>query len=115
MHEISLMAEVIQLVSEDAKLKGINKIEKIELTVGDLSNVLHDALELAFIYFKEEGLVSENATLHINREKASALCMTCKNIFEPDYRIAFCPECKTPSSRMISGESFMVNSYEGSE
>lgn len=49
MHEMSLMWEIINLVSDDARLKGFDKVSKIDVIVGDLSNVLPDALELAFL------------------------------------------------------------------
>lgn len=115
MHEMSLMLEIIKIVSEDARLNGFSKVDKIEVIVGDLSNVLPDALELAFFHFRKQGLgvLNENTKLHIIREVAKAKCQTCLFEFAPDYRIAICPKCKLPNCLLVSGETFRVESYEG--
>lgn len=117
MHEMSLMYEIIQLVSEDAKLRGFQKVKEIQVIVGDLSNVLPDALELAFLYFckEKEGLLNEESQLTIIREKAITECQNCFYKFEPDYRIALCPKCNLLEGLIISGETFRVEYYEGSD
>lgn len=116
MHEMSLMGEVVELVSKDANLRGFTKVEKIDLIVGDFSNALVDALELAFLYFQQLkiGLLDEKSKLHIIREAALAKCQSCLYEFEPDYKIALCPKCHLPTSILIAGETFRVESYEGS-
>lgn len=117
MHEMSLMSEIIQLVSEDAAARGFKKVIKIEVIVGDLSNILPDALELAFMFFQRQqgSPIDEDTKLHIIREAATARCRTCDFEFYPDYKIALCPKCKLPSSLLVSGETFRVESYEGSD
>jgi hydrogenase nickel incorporation protein HypA/HybF len=117
MHEMSLMSEIIQIVSEDAAARGFKKVNKIDVIVGDLSNVLPDALELAFLFFqRQEGsVVDEDTELHIIREAAKARCPACQKEFCPDYRIALCPVCGVPGSLLVSGETFRVESYEGSD
>ena len=117
MHEISLMYEVILLVSKDAKLRGFQNITQIQVTVGDLSNVLPDRLESAFLYFCKEkaGLMNEKSQLTIIREKAITQCQNCLFKFEPDYRIALCPKCNLLDGLIIAGETFQVEFYEGSD
>ncbi|WP_245890085.1 hydrogenase maturation nickel metallochaperone HypA/HybF [Rummeliibacillus pycnus] len=117
MHEMSLMFEIIHLVSEDAAVRGFTKVKKIDVIVGDLSNVLPDALELAFFYLRKEkmGLLDEKSQLHIIREEAKSRCLKCLYEFVPDYRIALCPKCDLPSCVLISGETFRTESYEGSD
>lgn len=117
MHEMSLMAEVLRLVEEDANERGFVKVDRISIIVGELSNVLPDALELAFCYFQKQecSLISENSELAIIREEAKARCKECRKEFAPDYRIALCPHCHQLNTEIISGESFQIESYEGSE
>lgn len=112
---MSLMLEIIKIVSEDARLHGFSKVDKIEVIVGDLSNVLPDALELAFFYFRKQGLgiLDENTELAIIHEEAKAQCQTCLFEFTPDYRIAICPKCRLANCLLVSGETFKVESYEG--
>lgn len=115
MHEMSLMYEIIQLVSKDAKSRGFRRVKQVQVIVGDLSNVLPDALEAAFFYFRKEnlGLLDEYSQLEIVREKATTQCQTCLHEFEPDFRIALCPKCGLLNGLLISGETFRVESYEG--
>lgn len=114
---MSLMSEIIKIVSEDARLHGFSKVDKIDVIVGDLSNVLRDALELAFFHFQKQGLgiLDENTKLDIIREVAKAKCQTCLFEFTPDYRMALCPKCGLPNCLLVSGETFRVESYEGSD
>lgn len=116
-HEMSLMWEVLQIVSNDAKLNGFSKVTKIEVIVGELSNVLPEALEYAFSYFQNDGLnmVNQGTELYIIREKVKVECQSCLFVFEPDYHIALCPKCELLKCILISGETFRVESYEGSE
>ncbi|MBM7096730.1 hydrogenase maturation nickel metallochaperone HypA [Bacillus sp. H-16] len=117
MHEMSLMEDLIRLVSDDAEQRGIRHISKITVIVGDLSNVLPDALELAFLFMRtrELAVVNEETELEMVKEEARAVCRSCDYTFIPDYRIAFCPKCRLPRAIVVSGETFRVESYEGSD
>lgn len=112
---MSLVAEVIKLVSEDANERGIVKVTSLVVIVGDLSNVLPEAFEMAFFYLRKQsrGVVDKQTELHLIREEAKAKCHACAQEFVPDYRIALCPVCQLPQSELISGETFRVESYEG--
>ena len=117
MHEMSLMYEIILLVSKDAKLRGYQNVTQIQVIIGDLSNVVPDALESAFLYFCKEkaGLVNEQSQLTMIREKAITQCQNCLFTFEPDNRIALCPKCHSLEGHIIAGETFQVEFYEGSD
>ena len=116
MHEMSLMAEIIHIVADDARVRNIHSVREITVIVGDLANVLADALELVFQYFQHQARfpITENTELHIIREAAKAQCQSCLLEFEPDYRIALCPICKGLNCLLVAGEAFQVQSYEGS-
>ena len=110
------MSELLQIVSEDAHTRNITQVYEIRVIVGDLSNVLIDALELAFQYLQKQGsmLINEHTKLQIIREVAKAKCHSCLLEFEPGYQIALCPNCNGLNCVLISGETFQVESYEGS-
>lgn len=116
MHEMALMGDILQLVEKDAISRNINQIEKIELVVGDMSNALPDALELAFASFRAQGIarLSSTAQLIIEKESARAKCTVCKHEYIPETRLTICPKCQLPSGVLITGETFKVQSYEGS-
>ena len=117
MHEMALMGDILKIVEEDALVKGINKIEKIELIVGEICNAMPDALQMAFSIFKEqnEAFFMDSAILVIHKEEAKAMCVLCETEYTPSQRISVCPTCNFPSGKIISGETFEIISYEGSK
>lgn len=116
MHEMALMGEILQMIEKDSKEKGIQTIEKVELVVGEISNVMPEALTMAFAIFKEQNpqFIMGEAELVIHMEEARASCVLCGKEYKPDKRIAFCSVCQFPSGKITSGESFEILSYEGS-
>jgi hydrogenase nickel incorporation protein HypA/HybF len=115
MHEMALMGDILQLVQEDAATKGITQIEKVELIVGEITNAMPDALQMAFEIFREQNiqLFTENAVLIIHLEEAQAECVLCGEKYRPNQKIALCPNCNIPSGKILTGETFQVLSYEG--
>ena len=115
MHEMALMGDILNIIIEDAEKKDIKQFHKIELMVGELSNAMPDALEMAFAIYKEQNptLFTEGASLHIQFEEAVSECIFCKTVYKPDLKISICPSCNMPSGKLIAGETFQVLSYEG--
>ncbi|WP_458413771.1 hydrogenase maturation nickel metallochaperone HypA [Schinkia sp. CFF1] len=115
MHEIALMGDILKIVGLNANKQNIRKVKKVNLIVGDLSNALPDALEMAFDIYKRQGVdfLDEHSELLITREEAKAVCTICETEYVPDQRIAVCPECHIPTGKLISGETFKVDSFEG--
>lgn len=115
MHEMALMGDILHLIQEDALTKNIKTLSRVELIVGQLSNAMPDALEMAFIVYKEQNpfLFTKNARLVIQKEEAEAECFLCQRRYKPDQRISICPHCHCPSGKIITGETFQVLSYEG--
>lgn len=116
MHELALMGDILDMVEKDARRRGFRVVSNITLLVGTLANALPDALEMAFDMFKAEGstMLAEDASLTIVREEAKACCPLCGSEYVPEQRIAVCPACAVPSGKLLAGEAFQVQSYEGS-
>ncbi|MCT8138974.1 hydrogenase maturation nickel metallochaperone HypA [Anaerobacillus sp. CMMVII] len=115
MHEMALMGDILNIIQNDIQKRNLSKVTKIELIVGDISNALPDALEMAFSIYKTQSIsfLDKETTLVIHREKALAKCYICSEEYVPDQKLAICPSCKIPSGNLISGETFKVYSYEG--
>ncbi|MBT9252748.1 MAG: hydrogenase maturation nickel metallochaperone HypA [Brockia lithotrophica] len=115
-HELALMGDILNLIAEDMKVRGLSKVLKIELIVGELSNAMPDALEMAFDIHKamKSPILDESSELVIIREEARMKCVFCGHEYTPDNRVALCPNCGMPGGKIISGETLKVLSYEGS-
>ncbi|CCQ97302.1 Hydrogenase expression/synthesis HypA [[Clostridium] ultunense Esp] len=116
MHELALMGDILSLVEKDVKERNFTKVNQIHLIVGDLSNAMPDALEMAFEIYRASGIpfLTEDSKLVIEREEAKARCVLCNEEYIPDQRLALCPHCGMPTGKIISGETLQVRSYEGS-
>ncbi|MCP8970362.1 hydrogenase maturation nickel metallochaperone HypA/HybF [Ectobacillus ponti] len=116
MHEMALMGDILQIVTEDARERGLQAIQEIALLVGEYSNAMPDALEMAFLIYKAEGVSSllPDSRLQIVREAGQAQCVLCGAVYTPERKLSICPSCGMPSGRLIAGEAFQVISYEGS-
>ncbi|MCD8510137.1 MAG: hydrogenase maturation nickel metallochaperone HypA [Bacillus sp. (in: Bacteria)] len=116
MHELALMEDILKIVDQDVKKRELNEVTEIELLVGDVSNVMPDALEMAFKMLKSSNSFSSlhpNAELIIQREEAEAVCILCEKTYVPTMKIALCPNCNVPSGKVTKGEAFQILSYEG--
>lgn len=116
MHELALMGDILNIIQNDIEKRKFSKVTKVELIVGDISNALPDALQMAFDIYKTQKIpfLLNESELIIHREEAKAICCICDNEYVPDQKIAVCPICKVPSGKLILGETFKVYSYEGS-
>lgn len=115
MHEIGLMGDILNLIKDDLKTKNLKKVTEIELIVGDLSNAMPDALMMALDIYKTQNIefLDNDTKLIIINEEAKAICALCNVEYVPDQLIAICPNCNFPSGKIVKGETFKVNSYNG--
>ncbi|AOM83674.1 hydrogenase maturation nickel metallochaperone HypA/HybF [Salisediminibacterium beveridgei] len=116
MHEVALMEDILAIVDRHKNGQGFDYVNEIELIVGDISNVMPEALFMAFDMLKASGeypFLLEDAMLVMEQEAAEARCTVCKRNYKPDNRFAFCPDCEMPSGEIIKGEVFQIISYEG--
>ncbi|OEH92812.1 hydrogenase maturation nickel metallochaperone HypA [Bacillus solimangrovi] len=115
MHEMALMGDILNLISIDMEKHNFTIVKEVELIVGDLSNALPDALEMAFLVYKKQGVsgLQADSQLTIIRERSLAECIFCNLEYEPDQRLALCPSCGLPGGKIMSGDTFKIRSYEG--
>ena len=112
MHEVSIIENVIKIVSEKAIENNLTKVNKVSLKIGELSGVMSESLNFAF----ENCIVNtmiEGAKLEIERVTAVAYCEDCKQDFPIDHFNKLCPSCNKFYSNIISGYELYVNTIEG--
>lgn len=112
MHEASIAASLLEIVSEQCRKSGCSRIETIHLKIGRASGIMTDALIFAFDAMKE-GSLAEEAVLQIEEVPVSGHCNGCNSTFttEQEY-ILSCPCCGGSSFRMTSGREMDVIDME---
>ncbi|HEY8890630.1 MAG TPA: hydrogenase maturation nickel metallochaperone HypA [Clostridium sp.] len=112
MHEVSIIQNVIQIVSEKAIENKLTKVNKVSLKIGELSGLVAECLNFAFEICVMDTML-EGSTLEIEKVRAVAECFECKEQFPIDHFNKLCPWCNKFCSSIISGYELYVNTIEG--
>ncbi len=112
MHEASIAASLLDIVSGQCRKGGYSRIESVHIKIGRASGIMTDALVFAFEALKEGSLAKE-AVLEIEEVPVSGHCFDCNNTFttEEEY-ILSCPRCGGGSFRMTAGRELDVIDME---
>jgi len=112
MHEVSIIQNVVKIVTEKAIENKFTKVNKVSLKIGELSGVMAESLNFAFKSCII-GTMLEGSTLKIDKVKAIAKCEECMKQFPIDHFNKLCPICNRFSSTIISGYELYINTIEG--
>lgn len=112
MHEMSLVAGLVEAVANNARSKGIGRVSKVRLLVGEFTAAFPDALKLAFANLTRNSVL-EWAELEIKEIPLLLKCGRCRHAFHPGDIIFACPSCGSPDTRIIEGRELRVDYYEG--
>lgn len=112
MHELSIAMSIVEIAEENAACSGVKTINEIQIEVGVLSGVVHEALEFAM----EEAVkntVLQNAKRVVINIPGKAKCNECKFEFELNDIYTPCPKCSSFNNEIISGQELRVKSMTG--
>ncbi len=107
MHELSVMRNVIDIASEHAAGRPV---QRLQLAVGRLSCVMPRALSFCFDSLAR-GTVLEQAELQIREIDGLALCAGCGVQFDMPVGGARCP-CGSLSFSLLAGEELKIVELE---
>ncbi|MBK9015738.1 MAG: hydrogenase maturation nickel metallochaperone HypA [Saprospiraceae bacterium] len=107
MHELSIIASIVEIAEAEVQKAGAQRVESIELEIGELAGIEFSALDFAW----EVGVsqtVLENAERHVNRISGQARCSECDTTFEMQALYDPCPGCGSYFSEIIKGKELSV-------
>ncbi len=111
MHELSVMAYLLESVEAHARAANARRVIAIDLVIGDRASVVDDALLFAFDALTP-GTVAEGARLRVRRTATRFHCTTCDTTYTPppgDFR---CPRCGTIGEITEDGGELRLESME---
>lgn len=116
MHEVGLMAEMLDVLAKSAAENRLQKISKIKLVIGKMTMALPSALEFAFASLKTEPLFTSDACLEIEERPTIGHCRSCGHTFtvEDNYRFV-CPACGELTIEIVSGRELYIEHYQAEE
>lgn len=112
MHELGIMTGVMDAVTKSAHDAGADKVLKVTLSVGEMTECIQDALEFAFEALTEDDPFVRDAELTINMIKPKSRCLECGVEFEHDRFHMFCPECDSFATELLAGRELQIDSIE---
>jgi hydrogenase nickel incorporation protein HypA/HybF len=111
MHEVSIMAQTLEIATEYAYNQGANQIHRLKMRIGALSGVVSEALNFAFDVVTK-GTIAEGARLEIEIVPVVCYCLHCQIEFQPTNLFYECPQCDRLSNKIIAGREIELTSLE---
>lgn len=106
MHELSIVASLIELCEENARKQKASQISEIHTKIGVLSGIDKEQFKLCFESFKQ-GTMCENARLFMEDEALFGVC-ECGFKGKISGNSFFCPKCGANSLKITAGEEFYL-------
>ncbi len=107
MHEMSIAIELVRQVERIAREHQATRVDEIEVEVGVMQQVVHEALHLAFEAAVERTWL-QGAKLKITEESITAVCDACQNTFTPRIDCFICPHCGQANARITAGDRILL-------
>lgn len=114
MHEFSIADSLVEQIRDIAAEQGLTAIDRVELEVGEIRQVVPDIMQLAFRE-TARGTPAEAAELVIEEIEARAECRRCQTNFRPTTWDYSCPDCGVADAQMLAGNSLVLKSIEANQ
>jgi hydrogenase nickel incorporation protein HypA/HybF len=111
MHEMSLTEGVLQILQDNAKSNGFERVKTVWLEIGDLSGVEVDAMRFCFDAVMQ-GTLADGAKLEIINVPGEAWCTPCGKSVRVSERFDPCPECGSFQLQVTGGDQMQVKELE---
>ncbi len=112
MHEVSLIAELADILAESARENGIVRVKKVRLVVGRSYQALPEALSTAFAILTDD-TPAAGAELEIGEVPVLWRCRECQNEYGGEEWAVPCPACGSFRRALASGNELYLDYYEG--
>ncbi len=112
MHELGIMTGVIEAIDASAKENKAERVLKITLSIGEMTEAIEDALVFAFEALKTDYPLIQDAELEVNMIRPKSRCLECGAEFEHDRFHMFCPQCDSFATELICGRELQIDSME---
>ena len=113
MHELSIIQSIIDIVLKDISKREVSKVERISLRIGEMRQVVPEALQFSFECLSKNTPV-EGARLDIEHVPLRGRCRSCQHEYVLTNWFEGCPECGNTKIDIVAGKELEIVEYEGS-
>lgn len=111
MHELSLVENLIEIVTQQAALSAFTRVRKITLEVGMFSHVDVEALRFCFEVATKSTL-AEGAELRVEQTPAQGVCLQCGHSVVMQNRYDPCDQCGAYGVQVEQGAELKLKYIE---
>ena len=111
MHELSITQNILSIALEKAQAVQASKINKINLTIGELTGIVADCVQFYFEHLSKDTIAAK-AILFFEQPATRLCCRNCGTTFSPNNLDWACPDCHEQKVEIVSGRECYVNSIE---
>ncbi|MGI6590821.1 MAG: hydrogenase maturation nickel metallochaperone HypA [Eggerthellaceae bacterium] len=111
MHEVGLMTGILDAVIKTAEDAGADRVTQVDLTVGEMTEIVDEAMRFAFEILTE-GTICEGATLNMHFVSPRSRCLECGAEYDHDRFHVRCPKCDSPFTELLQGREMQIDSIE---
>ena len=111
MHELGIMTGVIEAAEKAARDSGATRLLKVNLSIGEMTEAIEDALVFAWEALTEDDPYAKGAEPLTHIELKSR-CLECGAVFRADRFHMFCPECDGFATELLCGRELQIDSIE---
>ena len=110
-HELAITEELLKLVLKYAEENDAQRVISINLQVGELRDFTEEWMQRYFDYLSR-GTIAEGGKVVLKTIPVEMECNECMATFRADIKQADikCPDCSSPSCRVIAGNEFIIES-----
>ncbi len=113
MHELGVVFHMIDLLEQTAREHGLSCIEKVTVSLGEVSGVMTDLFADAWMWAAQRSEVLEGAELEIYQIEAINVCNACGRTYQAVSHGRICPHCGSPRTELLHGTELEIDSIEG--
>jgi len=113
-HELQITERILNVVLQHAAGQDIQRIVRIHLRIGELSDLEDEWIQHYFDYLSR-GTLAEHAKLAITRAPIVVACQSCSYSFEvkkDQLGQLSCPECGEGRLELVSGRGYLIENME---
>lgn len=112
MHELGIITGVLDSAKTAAEDAHAERLLKVTLSVGEMTEAIEDALQFAFEALCEEDPFLQGAELEVHMIPPKSECLECGNVYVHDRFHMFCPKCDSFATKLIEGRELQIDSIE---
>lgn len=112
MHETGIAEGILSSTLRAARDEGAVRVNSVDITVGQLTEVMEDALQFAWEVVRG-ATIAADAVLNITMVDAESRCADCEHQWIHDrYNGARCPSCGGYIITLLRGRELSIDSID---